>query len=98
MANRIFIIYSNNEDDVHEAMALAADGTGLARESYSNKIWLREAMGLTLRSKPIHKLYKQHYPGGYELIDLLDASDADLHRWPGFMDALGRNQADALDT
>jgi len=97
MANRIFIFHSN-KDNAHEAMALAADGTGLARETRDNKLWLREAMGLTLRSKPIHKLYKAHYPGGYELIDLLDASDADLERWPGFMDALNRNHEDALDT
>lgn len=97
MTNRIFIIYSNNEESPHEAMALAADGTGLARETRDNKIWLREAMGLTLRSKSIHKLYKAHYPGGYELVDLLDASDADLERWPGFMDALNRNHSDALD-
>ncbi len=97
MPNRIFIFHSD-KDNIHEAMALAADGTGLASETRDNKIWLREAMGLTLRSKSIHKLYKQHYPSGYELIDLLDASDEDLMRWPGFMDALGRNQADALDT
>lgn len=95
---KIFII-STNEHDPHwghyvSSYALAEDGTGLASHISTNKIFARFDMGLTSDRSPKRKVYAAHYPDGYELVDLVDATDEELHANIAYRRAVELNHAD----
>lgn len=69
--------------------AMAEDGTGLAQHWSSSKLWVKHDMGLTSRKK--HDAYEEHYPNGYELVDLIDATDEELEANHLYMEALRIN-------
>ena len=70
--------------------ALAEDGTGLRQHLSTSKIWVRHDMGLT--SKKGHEEYSKYYPNGFELVDLVDATDEELSSNQGYLDALAANE------
>lgn len=92
MTPNIYIICerASDEDNSHIGFALAEDGTGLVQHWSLHKLWLRYEMGIT--SKRYHKDYEQHYPQGYMLVDLLEATDEELAADAGFMKALTINK------
>ena len=71
--------------------ALAEDGTGLAQHMCSNSMYVRYDLGLT--STRQHGKYAMHYPEGYELVDLIDATDEELEGNIHFMEAQRINAA-----
>lgn len=75
------------------AFALAEDGTALAEHYSANKIFSRFDMGLTSQRSAKHKVYAAHYPDGYELVDLVDASDEDLAANIAYRRAIELNHA-----
>ncbi len=65
--------------------AVAQDGQCLAGHLSSSQGFARHDMGLTSDWK--HDKYKEHYPGGYQLVEVEDLSD------PGWLAAYEKNQA-----
>lgn len=65
--------------EVHEgrasgvcSVAIAEDGEPLTGHFSTNEEWAKHDMGVTSEWK--HDVYKRHYPGGYEVVWLEDAS------------------------
>lgn len=88
---KIFIVAAGPDGDGdYYGFALAQDGTGLAQHLSSSRVWLRFDMGVTSSKK--HKLYGGHYPGGYEIVDYIDATNDDLSNDPLYMEALTLNK------
>lgn len=72
--------------------AMAEDGHVLCSHLSSSRGYLRHDMGLTSDWK--HKHYKDHYPDGYELVDLTDyTSYEELLKVPEFAAAAELNKA-----
>ncbi len=63
--------YKNREDVI--GTGIAEDGMVLSGHFSSNIGFLKHDLGLTSDRK--HDKYKEHYPGGYELIWLDNAND-----------------------
>jgi hypothetical protein len=57
------------------AVAVAEDGKVLAEEIIVHRIYVRQAF---IHSRFKLNLYNQHYPDGYELVDLIDLDDDQL--------------------
>jgi hypothetical protein len=76
------------------AYALAEDGEVLASHYSSSVNFARHDMGITGPWK--HERYAQHYPDGYDLVDLLDLSSQQLDEHLGFQAAFARNKALAI--
>jgi hypothetical protein len=68
--------------------ATGEDGAMIAQHLCSNLLWVRADMGLTTRRK--HKLYEEHFPEGYELIDLVDLTGEELDKHEELNLAFGR--------
>lgn len=75
---KIFIYLTSDEPGFQTAFALAEDGTGLAGHISSNPAWARQAMGITDINSIKHDMYRAYYPKGYQLVDLLDATEEQL--------------------
>ena len=90
MKKKIFIYLTRDEPGFQVAMALAEDGTGLTSHISSSIHWARRDMGIEAPqdAEHKHKLYREHYPSGYELVDLLAASEDELRSNAAFMQAL----------
>ena len=72
--------------------AMAEDGTVLCSHLSSSQGFCRHDMGLTSDWK--HNHYKEHYPEGYELVDLTDKkSYEELLEVPEFAAAAEKNKA-----
>ena len=69
------------------AMALAADGQGLAQHLSSSLAFAKHDIGLTSGWK--HDIYKKAYPDGYTLV-WIDEKDLDAHL--GWQEATRLNQ------
>jgi len=69
------------------AVALAADGQGLARHLSSSLAFAKHDIGLTSDWK--HDIYKKAYPDGYALV-WIDEKDLDAHL--GWQEAMRLNQ------
>lgn len=84
---KIFIVVDelHSEDGIWTGFALAEDGTGLVEHMSTSKFWIRHDMGLT--SKNHHAEYEAHYPDGYELVDYVDKTDAELREDAEYMKA-----------
>lgn len=86
--NKIFIISYKYGDDVI-SNALAEDGHVLSGHLSSNFGFAKHDMGLTSDWK--HKEYKEHYPDGYELVDLVACSVEELRKHTEYQLALKKN-------
>lgn len=84
----IFIVDVLNEGRHVVSAACAEDGTSLAEHLSSALIYVRHDMGLVSKAK--HRLYDQHYPEGWELVDLTDLSEPELAVHPGLNEALDK--------
>ncbi len=84
---KIYIVMKPAGPHDHDvaSYAMAEDGHKLASYWSSSAGWARHDIGLTSNSK--HDNYKEHYPDGYELVEVEDLTDA------GYMAALEKNQA-----
>ena len=93
---KIYIIAQGQKSSIY-ATALCEDGEVLASHSCSSKEFARLDMSLTPHSQWKVKAYKEHCPDGYELIDLVDLSGAELDKHEGFLAAFALNRvANAL--
>jgi hypothetical protein len=69
--NKIFIFINAGKDtDWVQGVAISEDGKALAGHVSSNYAFFRHDMGLTSDRK--HEKYKDHYPDGYELVEVDD--------------------------
>jgi hypothetical protein len=76
--------------------ALAEDGTGLAAHISSSRHWCSIDMGCDLNVKsPKFDIYSEHYPQGFELIDLTMLGEEELLYADEYQAALILNQAQA---
>lgn len=87
---RIFVYLTSDEPGFQCAVALAEDGTAIASHISSSIAWSEKDMGLDALypASAKHASYAQHYPNGYQLINLLKASESDLRSNSAFMLAL----------
>jgi hypothetical protein len=93
-ATKIYVT-SYQDGEYWIGSALGEDGQGLANHLSSNKIWVRHDMGLTGKWK--HDKYAAAYPNGFELVDLVDATNDELFANEEYMTALRINQQQQLD-
>jgi len=63
---KIFLYLTDDTPGFNAVVALAEDGTGLASHLSSNSQWARTDIMAKKR------LFDEHYPQGYELVDLID--------------------------
>jgi hypothetical protein len=71
--------------------AIAEDGSSLKAHMSSSLEWFRRDMGI---APPFFDLqhYTNHYPDGYELIDLTQLTEEQLHDHPELNAALTKNK------
>ncbi len=81
-------VNSGKGSDWQVVMALAEDGTFLASHVSSSDYFAKHDIGITSDWK--HEAYKKHYPDGYELVWVDDATPG---KCPGLDEAYARNQA-----
>lgn len=86
---KIFIVAQPLGGGEYLGAALAEDGTGLAEHYCSNKLWVKHDMGLNSRRK--HEIYREHYPDGYELVDVTDFDLDGISAYPEYAAALRIN-------
>lgn len=87
---KIFIVAQPLANGDVIGQALAEDGIGLAGHLSSNRMYVKHDMGINSRWK--HEIYREYYPDGYELVDLTDLSEEELHEHEEFMRALTINR------
>lgn len=86
---KIFILAEQIGNEWH-GFALAEDGTGLTGHISSSVRWLRSDMGIESQNK--HDIYAGHYPDGYVLVDLIEATSDELDANSDYQRALRLNQ------
>lgn len=79
--------YTVRQDLVVGVYALAEDGSSLIIEPVDHHIQSRVA----LSSQLARSLYNEHYPEGYEFVDLVDYSEDELEKHEAFTAALKLN-------
>ena len=82
------------DESQYGAYATAEDGTALAEHWSSSKVWVRHDMGVTSSKK--HKAYEEHYPAGYQIVDLVDLTSEELDEHHELMAAIDRQDDIAL--
>jgi hypothetical protein len=93
--HKIFVTAFPLDDGKYMGFALAEDGDGLASQICLNKVWVRHAMGVN--SRWFRQKYREKYPDGYHVIDLVDASDKQLNKNKDYMAALELNAETPVD-
>lgn len=91
---KVFLI-TQKFPDARGAMgfALAEDGEGLLAIHEHNSLWLRAALlGTAARA-----VYNDKYPEGYDIVDYIEATDAELDADPLFMEAYAINRREDSD-
>lgn len=85
---KIFVV-AYGEPDWVLGYAIAEDGTCIASHCSSHRGWTRHDMGVEGSDRK-HDSYKEKYPDGYELINLIDLTDPKVNT--GFAAAYELNQ------
>lgn len=88
---KIFFYITDDSPGFQSVMALAEDGTGLAARMITNPVLTRKDIGISAKS-PLHEKYLAHYPTGFEMVDLIDATDETKGANVEFQTALKRNR------
>ena len=89
-ASKIFIYLTRDEPGYECAVALAEDGVMITGHISSSVYWSERDMGLdkTYPAEAKHSAYQRHFPNGYELVNLLHATEDELRSNPAFEAAL----------
>lgn len=96
---KIFFFISDDSPGYQAVMALAEDGTGLDAHMSSSREFARKDIGCGGINHPKHKKYIAHYPSGFQIVDLIDATQEELDANSELQIALRRNRmtADTLE-
>lgn len=100
MTKKIFVYLTEDSPGFQCAVALAEDGTAIASHLSTSPYWSEVDMGLTADSDSHHDVYARYYPQGYQLVNLLRATEDELRTNDEFMRALDihtRNLSDASE-
>lgn len=89
--HKIFLWAKEDIDDgksVVYGYATSDEGEMLMTVHTDNRFWLRSALGITRDSN--QRWYKETYPEGYELVNLIDYTDDELDAHTEFMEAISK--------